>query len=144
MGGEKEPSQVLGNSLFLKIFQTFRMAIQPSKLIIAFLALAVLCLAGWIMDFSNTVVTAGNGDTELQVYLTNPNRIQPFIEANKETGQRTGVFSTLWHFAAAKFQGSIDSLFAFNMPRVALNIIDYFRAVGWALRYHFLYCKNLL
>jgi len=56
MDGEKEPRIFLENLLFPKIFQTFRMAIQPSKLIIAFLAIAVICLAGWIMDFSQTVV----------------------------------------------------------------------------------------
>jgi hypothetical protein len=139
MDNEKESSQVFEKLLFPKIFQTFRMAIQPSKLVIAFLALAVICLAGWIMDFSNTVV-AKDGTTELQVYVTNPDRLQQFIERNKEKGERTGVFSTLWQHACQKFHGALHSLFEFNITNVAANIADCFRAVGWAFRYHFLYC----
>ena len=145
MGSEKELSEVFDSLLFPKIFRTFRMAIQPSKLIIAFSALAVICLAGWIMDFSKTVVViqdtqGGFTDTELEVYMTRPDKVQPFIEAHRETGERTGVFSTLWQFAAAKFHGALNSLFAFNLPSVAANIADYLKAVGWAIRYHFLYC----
>ncbi|MHC4158952.1 MAG: hypothetical protein ACYSSO_07715, partial [Planctomycetota bacterium] len=55
MGGEEQSSQIFENLLFPKIFQTFRMAIQPTKLIIALLALAVICLAGWILDFTESV-----------------------------------------------------------------------------------------
>lgn len=144
MAGEKQFSQVLDNFLFPKIFQAFRMAIQPSKLIIAFGAVAVICLTGWIMDFSKTVIATSTytqgTTTELQIYMTNPDQIQSFIERHKEKGERTGVFSTLWHFTAARFHGALKSLFAFNLPGVAANIAEYLKAVGWALRYHFLYC----
>jgi len=139
MDNEKQPPQIFENLLFPKIFQTFRMAVQPSNLIIAFLALVIICLAGRIMDISKTVVVTDAGDTELQIYMTNPDQLQSFIERYKETGQRTGVFSTLWHFAAVKFQGAVNSLFAFNLPGVVVNIADYFRAVGWAVRYHLFY-----
>ncbi len=145
MGSEKESSQVFENLLFPKIFQTFRMAIQPTKLIIAFLAVAVICLAGWIMDFSKTVVVTQNiqgkiTDTELQIYMTQPDQVKSYIEQYKESGERSGVFSTVWGFAAASFHNALKSLFAFNLPGVAANIANYFKAVGWALRYHFLYC----
>lgn len=145
MGGEKGSSQVFENLLFPKIFQTFRMAIQPTKLIIAFLAVAVICLAGWIMDFSKTVVVTQNiqgkiTDTELQIYMTQPDQVKSYIEQYKESGERSGVFSTVWGFAAASFHNTLKSLFAFNLPEVAANIANYFKAVGWALRYHFLYC----
>ncbi|MHC4172834.1 MAG: hypothetical protein ACYTBX_09745 [Planctomycetota bacterium] len=117
------------------------MAIQPTKLIIAFLAVAIICLAGWIMDFSKTVVTDRQGKvTELQIYMTNPDQVQSYIEMYKEKSQGAGVFSTLWHFAATKFQGAVDSVFAFDIPGVVKNIADYFRAVVWALKHHFLYC----
>jgi len=109
MVNEKEPPQLISNLLFPKIFQTFRMAIQPSKLIIAFSAVAVICLAGWIMDF--------------------------FVVIRGESG----VFATLWCSSAAKFQGAINSLFAFNLPAVAANIADWFGTVGWAIRHHYLY-----
>jgi hypothetical protein len=141
MEKEKQPSQVLENLLFPKIFQTFRMAIQPSKLIIGFLAVAIICLAGWIMDFSKTVVTRGEGQTELQVYMYEPGQVQQFIEANKEDKDNyAGVFSTLWDFAAARFHRAVGSLVVLDLRGVMANIFEYFRAVKWALRYHLLYC----
>jgi len=142
MGNEKEPPKVLDNFLFPKIFQTFRMAIQPSKLIIAFASLVIICLSGWIMDFSRTVISAPKTQgkiTELQVYITNPDRLKLHIEFYKERGERRGVFSTLWHFGSEKFHGALKSLFAFDLPGVAKNIAEGFKALTWALRYHYLY-----
>ncbi len=139
MVSEKESSTVFDDLLFPKIFKTFRMSIQPTKLIIAFLALAIICLAGWIMDFSETVVAQGK-ITELDIYMTNPAQVDSYIEGFKGESQGTGVFSTLWRFAATKFQGAVDSVFAFDIPGVVKNIADYFKAVEWALRYHLVYC----
>ena len=143
MVSEKHPLELLDNFLFPKIFQTFRMAIQPTKLLIAFSALAIIALAGWLMDFSKTVVatqgTQGR-ETELQIYIANPQELQSYIEKLKDKGERTGVFSTLWQFAAVRFKATVDSLFAFNLPGVAANIVDWFKAIRWALKYHFLYC----
>ncbi len=143
MVSEKESSKVFDDLLFPKIFKTFRMAIQPTKLIIAFLALAIICLAGWIMDFSETVVAAEGAQgkiTELDIYMTNPAQVDSYIEGFKGKSRGLGVFSTLWHFAATKFQGAVDSVFAFDIPGVMKNIADYFKAVEWALRHHFVYC----
>ncbi len=141
MVSDNDSSQVFDGLLFPKIFRTFRMAIQPTKLIIAFLALAIICLAGWIMDFSETVVGRGDRVTELDIYITNPGELQQFIKENKELmDERRGIFSTLWHFSATKFQGAVDSVFAFDLRGIVRNIADYFRAVEWALRHHFVYC----
>ncbi len=143
MVSEKESSKVFDDLLFPKIFKTFRMAIQPTKLIIAFLALAIICLAGWIMDFSETVVaTEGTQGkiTELDIYMTNPAQVDSYVEGFKGKSRGTGVFSTLWRFAATKFQGAVDSVFAQDIPGVVKNITDYFKAVGWALRHHPVYC----
>jgi hypothetical protein len=145
MDGQKECSQILTNFLFLKVFQTFRIAIQPAKLIIAFLAVAAICLSGLTMDyFSSTVVATPSytkdSVTELQIYMTTPDQVQSFIEMHKQTGQCRGVFSTLWHFGSAKFQDILNSLFSLNPLGVATNISEYLRAVAWALKYHFLYC----
>jgi len=143
MVSEKESSKVFDDLLFPKIFQTFRMAIQPTKLIIAFLALAIICLAGWIMDFSETVVATEGAQgkiTELDIYMTNPAQVDSYIEGFKGKSRGIGVFSTRWHFSATKFQGAVDSVFAQDIPGVVKNIADYFKAVGWALRHHFVYC----
>jgi len=143
MDNEKESLQVFDNLLFPKIFQTFRMAIQPSKLIIVLSALAIICLAGWIMDLGRTVIATPQTqaqETELQIYMTNPAQLKSYIEEYKETGDRTGVFSTLWHFTSARFHKALKSLFAFNLPGVAKNIAECFNALRWALRHHFIYC----
>jgi len=145
MGNEKESPKVLEKLLFPKIFQSFRIAIHYKNLIIAFLAVAVICLAGWIMDFSKTVVaiTGPQGriiETELQIYMTNPDQLESYIEDARENSERTGVFSTLWRFAAGRFHDALNCLFAFNIPGVVLSIADYFRAVTWVVKYHLLYC----
>jgi len=142
MDNKKESSHLFDSLLFPKIFQTFRMAVQPNKLIIAFLAVAVVCLAGLIMDLGRTVVVAPGTQgkiTELQVYMASPEKLKTHIESYKENGERRGVFSILWQFAAERFKGAINSLFAFNLPAVAANIADCFKAAGWALRHHFIY-----
>lgn len=143
MDSQERTPQIFDNLLFPKIFQTFRMAIQPSKLIIAFMAIAVICLAGWIMDFTGTVAAtlgAQGKITELQIYMTNPDEVQSYIEKYQEQDSRTGVFSTLWKFGSSRFHEALNCLFAFNLPGVATNIAEYLKAIGWATRYHPLYC----
>lgn len=145
MVSESNSSIVFEGLLFPKIFRTFRMAIQPTKLIIIFSALVIICLAGWIMDLSETVVVIRNteGDiteTELQTYMNNPSQMKAYIESYRGKSRGAGVFSTLWHFTAATFQASVDSVFALDIPGVVKNVIDYFKAAGWALRHHFIYC----
>ncbi len=114
MGSEQQSSQLFGDFLFPKIFQTFRMAIQPSKLIIAFLAIATICLAGWIMD----LIVVGTSGSQGEI----------------------GVFSTLWNTTAAGFHGVVYSLLLFNLPAVKANITESLKAVGGTFRDHYLYC----
>jgi len=147
MGDEKDSSNIFKNILFLKIFQTFRMAIQPSKLIIAFLAVTSIYLAGSIMDFSNTVRAKHKQgpqgkvtQTELDIYMINPDLLEAFIKSADKTGERTGVFSTLWHFGSKKYHDALDRLFAFDLPDVMANIRDYFKALTWAVNEHPVYC----
>jgi len=142
MANEKESAQWFDNLLFPKVFQTFRMAIQLSKLIIAFLAVAVICVAGWLMDINKTVVTTPGKqgqETELHIYVTAPNRLESYLAGAKENGEHTGVFFTLWRFAAARFHDALCSLFGFNIQGVAGNIVDCFKALVWAFKYHYIY-----
>ena len=132
-------SEISADFLFPKIFQAFRMAIQPGKLTTGFLAITVICLAGWVMDVSKTVVV-GEGISELRVYITNPSQMEEFLEDNKDTDKRRGVFGTLWHFGASKFHHSLDSLSEFDIAGVKNNVSEYLMAIGWAFRYHFFYC----
>jgi len=142
MANKKESAQWFDNLLFPKVFQTFRIAIQPSKLIIAFLAVAVICVAGWLMDFNKTVVTTPRTqgqETELHIYVTTPERLESYIGDAKENGEHVGVFFTLWRFAAARFHGALYSLFRFNIQGMVGNIIDCFKALVWAFKYHYIY-----
>jgi len=147
MVNSKESVQLLDNLVFPKIFQTFRMSIQPTKLIITSVALAIICLSGWIMDFSKTVAVERDEqgrivETELQIYMTGADRdqVESGIEKIRGHGQRSGVFSTMWHFSAKKFHGAVDSVFALDLPGVIGNIAHFFKALGWAIRYQTVYC----
>ncbi len=109
------------------------------------MAVAVVCLAGWLMDFSKTVVTDKTGEnTELKVYMgrvSNPDAaVKSHIEKLKDNGGRKGVFSTLWHFGSDKFNAALKDLLDLNFKGVKKNIAEYFKAVGWAMKYHYIYC----
>jgi len=143
MGSENQAGQILEGLLFPKIFRSFRLAIQPSQLIISFLLIAAIGLAGWLMDLSKTVITTPgtNGhETELNTYITSPHHVGSYIEKYAETKERTGVFSTLWGFAHDKLHGALRSLFSLDMPGVLYNVLEYLQALLWAIRYHPLYC----
>jgi hypothetical protein len=125
---------------FPKLFKTFRMAIQPSSMMIALMAVAVICFSGWLMDFTGSVVVNANGDTEVDAYTADPDSIEFFRQANKEEGFRTGVFSTMWGFVATKLHRAVYSLFELDIAGINKNMAYCFRATVWAVRYHFLYC----
>lgn len=141
MSSGTDSTRLFDDLLFPKIFRTFRMAIQPTKLVIAFLAVAVTCLAGWLMDFSKTVVTDESGKvTELSRYMDPNSTVESHITKFKDTGKRQGVFSTLWHYGSDKFHQAIRELFQLNFSSVWDNIHDCFTALTWAFRYHYVYC----
>ena len=135
-----EYSKFTDKLLFPKIFQAFRMSIQPTKFIIIFTALAIISLAGWLMDFSKTVTVAGNGETELDRYMTDPTQVGTFIENYKNQGQGEGVFFTLWHFGSEKYHIFLKELFDLRFTSIAADIADCITALRWAFRYHTLYC----
>jgi hypothetical protein len=132
--------QLFDKLLFTKIFQSFRIAIHPSKMIIAFLAIAVISACGVLMDLTRSVVTTFDGEvTELSVYMQEPSAAAKFIELNKDNGQGVGVFSTMWKYAAKQFEATVDSVLNGEFRSAVGNIGNYFKAAGWAFRYHFLY-----
>ncbi len=142
MTNENQPDQLWGKCLFTKVFRTFRIAIQPTKLIIALCAVALICLVGVLMDLSQSVVVApetGIRQSELHVYLESPAQVGDFIDQYKETGERAGVFGTMWHFATTKFHSILAAMFQFNLPEVAKQAAGYFKAVAWAFRFHYVY-----
>jgi hypothetical protein len=158
---EKEPVLPLGNFLFPRIFQAFHIAIRPSNLVIAFAAVTILCLTGWIMDLSRTVVAdpgfAGaatgtppqirpaRGVTELDLYLLpDATLTKNFIESRKgfiesKDATRTGVFTTLWRFGGQEFHSALYALFSWNVPSLVRSVTNGGKALLWAFRWHTLY-----
>jgi hypothetical protein len=139
MREDKEPMLPLGSFLFPRIFQAFRIAIQPTKLLLAFLALAAICLTGRLMDLNRTVVVAPSGMTELDEYVSATPEVGEHIRLFGNTGERTGVFTTLWHFGARRFHSA-----ALGIPRrdslgILGDIVASFSALGWAFTYHPIY-----
>lgn len=116
------------------------MSIQPSKLILAFGALAIICLTGWLMDTINPSVLIGpSGMTGLEQYhMTVPGQDDhPVLLASP--GTRTGVFATLWSFGTRHLHSAVRSLFQLNTFQVISNIVACFLAIVWAFRYHTMY-----
>lgn len=145
---------ISGNLLFPKIFRTFHLSFRLSKLVIAFMAITLICFAGQLMDLSNSVVVSNEekpviknipgsrdpGYNELDIYISDPYKVDDFIDKYLQNGERSGVFSTLWNFSAKKFHHIINSMFAFNFTNVISAFSDLFAAIRWALKYHFMYC----
>jgi len=140
-----QASNLLESFLFARIFQTFRMAIQPTKLLVAFGAIAIIAFGGWLLDFSRSVVATSDGrnlKTELDVYLANPDGVQLYRESPGPEARRVGVFSTLWRFESRCYHNSLRALFDLRLATVVENIRASVAAVRWALRYHPLYCAT--
>jgi hypothetical protein len=143
MNGENQAGQIFEGLLFPRIFRSFRMAIQPSKLIIAMLMITAIGLTGWVMDLHRTVVTtpgSGARETELNKYMIPPGQLNSYIEQYKHSSEKTGVFTTLWHFGRDKFHGVLRNLFALNLPGILDNVKEYLQAIEWSVRYHPIYC----
>ncbi len=136
MHEDKEPVLPLGSFLFPRIFQAFRMAIQPTKLLLAFLALTAVCLTGRVMDLNKTVVVAPSGLTELDEYVSASPQVDEHIRLFGETGERTGVFSTLWHFGAKRFHSAVLGIPRRDSLGIFADIAACFAALGWAFTYH--------
>jgi hypothetical protein len=93
------------------------------------------------MDITNTVVKTSDGTTELDIYLVEPDRVNYFIKTNEEIGcEHTGVFTTVWKFAALRFNSAVNSLLQLNLQQFWFDVISYCQAMKWAFKYHIIYC----
>jgi hypothetical protein len=123
------------------------MAIQPTKLIITSAALALICISGWIMDFSNSVAVTRDDNnkiliSELQVYMASPTPAdaREGIKRLRERNHRSGVFRILWRAAATHFKNAVNSVFRHDILGVVNNINAFFKSLEWAIKYHLIYC----
>jgi hypothetical protein len=156
MTKEKHLWQIWGTLPFTELFQTFRMAVGPTRMIIAMLTVIVICLVGWVMDVCteaqvtrsdqqpilmpiiSSVVDFGKA-AELEVYITDPTKTIRSIEQYKQQAKGIGVFSTLWNFGAARFNGATVSLLKLDIANALANIWLCAVALAWAIKYHTIY-----
>jgi hypothetical protein len=136
---DKEPSQVLERLLFPHLFRAFRIAVHPKKLAIAFLAVLVILIMGWLMDLHRTVaMDPATQITELSVYIDDASQLDDFIHYNAQS-PRVGLFHTLFNYGADQFHQALYSLVELDIKRTVEYIKRCFTAVEWAFRYHTLY-----
>jgi hypothetical protein len=151
---EREPAVLFGSFLFPRVFQTFRMSIQPTKLILAFIALVAICLAGYLMDSAprllqsldpnapsfGVVVKPDDGETELDVFVSADLRMtMEHIRLFGPEKARAGVFQTLWSFGSARFSQALSSLSQWKPKGIWDSICDCLMAPLWAITFHPVY-----
>lgn len=142
---------------FTNIFKTFRFAIQPGKLIIALMAIAVLYIAGMLMDLYPTVVVSPgavyediatapgtgvfwiNPPSELHASLSGHDTWSEYVTAYSRINEPIGVFAALRCFCAARFHGFATALARADMTDAVANLRMLAAAIWWAARYHTLY-----
>ena len=140
----KNISEFFDKLLFLNIFKIFRIAIQPSKVLTAFLAVIALFVLGWIMDSHKTVVTPGrfsesDYSTELHCFLNDNKETQTYIEDYQKDRKFAGVGSVFWNFCAGQFNEAVINILRFNFIGTLGNMSACVSAVMWALIYHTIY-----
>jgi len=137
---------------------SFKLAIGPTKMLLAFCGVFAVCTLGYLMDrCTNTVVAVSQNQhfssapiqTELDVYISGRSEdVKEFVKKSKghSDTQRQGVFSTLWVFASGCFHNATTQLLDLsnaniysNVKYVLDNVWLCLCAVGWAFRFHPLY-----
>lgn len=154
MKDEQELWQMWDNLAFTRLFQGFRLTIGPTKMTIAFLAVAVIALSGWVMDACvKTVVTGANVETsingtavegpvvtELHAYLYGfPKMPLEYFDKTSGEAELKGVCSVLWNFNTARFNEAMVSMLKFDLLDVFDNVWQCIRSLIWAITFHTVY-----
>ncbi|MHC5082883.1 MAG: hypothetical protein ACYTET_02950 [Planctomycetota bacterium] len=135
---------------------SFKLAIGPTKMILAFCAVFTVCAIGFLMDTcTKSVVVSRPIDTspevaftqtELDVFIVDPDQVMAFITEHEGQTQGRGVFVTLWSFTSGRFHDATIQLLNFDNANLFANfkfaLYNFWlciRAVGWAFRFHVFY-----
>ena len=155
---EHYPLRAIWNDLALPDLACgFKLAIGPTKMILAFLGVLAVCTLGFVMDIcTRDVVTAPISPdsaifkTELDVYLSDSvdpvKQTKDFITERIDHYPQQGVFSTLWSYFSGRFHEATTQLLNLGDSNIYSNIKYALgrvwlcvRAVGWAFRFHPIY-----
>jgi hypothetical protein len=151
----REPTSPFGSFLFPHIFRSFRLAVHPSKLAVAFAAVTVICLTGWLMDLNRTVIVTGapaavpdslimniasrGSTTELDVYVTSKSELSVVLASVPPDAPRLGVFTTLSRFVAAQLGSAVGAAFRLDGPQCIGVLLRCAKAMAWAFERHTIY-----
>lgn len=143
MADNNSVEKFISSVKFPLIFKAFSMSIIPSKLLIAFLAVAGLAMTGYVMDYSQSVTAVQNSEgevvTELDVYISGNEDVSSFIDEHSDSDKRSGVFVTTRDFLADRFDKTVYALFDRKISQVLSYIGQSGKAVAWAFRFHLFY-----
>ena len=150
MAEKKQLLQIWDNLAFARSFHSLTMALSPVRMVIAFGAVIVICFSGWLMDLAAVVgnervavedaaVVNFSSSSELLPFVEDPRGTMELLEQLKESRRAQGVFATLWHFGAARFNGATVSFFKLEVANVLMNIWLCAIALLWAVKYHSIY-----
>jgi len=147
-----EVFKYFGNFLFPNVFKTFRIAIQPSRLLTAFAGVVVVFISGWLMDFTGTVVVSGDVTrgqlqasgmsgslvypSELHCYVQNPAKVGLYVDRYQARNEGLGVFKVFGNYLAGRFNNAVEGFVTLRFDLVAKSVAESVSAFGWALRYH--------
>lgn len=149
---------IWGDLALPDLVRSFKLAIGPNKMLLAFCGVLAVCSLGYLMDrCSNSVIVHHPHQTlsqtliqtELDCYIRGGvNEVKEFVGSTKESLnlQHQGVFSTLWIFVSSRFHEAATQLLDLSNTNIYSNIKNAFknvwlciRAVGWAFRFHPIY-----
>jgi hypothetical protein len=133
---------------------SFKMAIGPNKMLLAFCGVLAVCSLGYLMDCCSNSVPVDRRNptlsvTELDYYIEGGTKeVKEFLGLFPGTGnlQYQGVFTTLWTFVSGRFHNATTQLLDLSNTNIYSNIKNAFenvwlciRAVKWAFRFHPVY-----
>jgi hypothetical protein len=109
--------------LFPRIFRTFRMAIHPRKMTIAFMAVAAIGLLGWIMDFNRLETRGQSSRSNLDFYMAGESRLGgPMGYYRPVPGGSRGLFAELYRFGSGHFHEALYDLSRMDIPEVVRHV----------------------
>ncbi|MBE0537905.1 MAG: hypothetical protein IH624_19775 [Phycisphaerae bacterium] len=149
MTEKKHVWQIWDNLAFARSFHSLRMAISPARMVLALCLVVSITLIGWVMDLvvaparlhevrTEEAVSFRSAE-ELRYLAANPKQALVQIEHYRHDQRFRGVFSTLWHWGAARFNTATIALFRLQIAEMLDNIWLCALAVVWALRFHPVY-----
>ena len=156
---ERNSLRVIWDDLaFPELSSSFKLAIGPNKMLLAFFGVLAVCTLGYLMDtctisvmavFSDQESSSVTYQTELRQYIKGGAKAErDFGKATQDESEmpKRGVFSVLWTYISGRFHESVTQLldlrnanFYSNVQLALNNVWLCIRALGWAFRFHPIY-----